>query len=236
MTKAGPNENDADLGIARGWRARVRFGQIHANSVWQNHNNLNSYDAGSDDRLIGYVYGSSDARPVGFSTSGSNLIRINVDQVVDNKNTDSAVVNPIKLQSVVRRLAGVQQGDYLFINSSNPRNPQASNTHGYIVVGKGAALKCGSSSLRSVRLTNNRVEVRAETLEDAWEVYSGIPYVADWSRTDQRQIVPFYCSQPEFNHTYWEFISVPDTIFMLPQISFADAGFRVTASGDIIIS
>lgn len=235
MTKAGPNDNDSDLGIDRGWRAAVRFGLIYANSVWQNHNNRNSYNAATDNRLIGYVYGSSEARPRGFSTSTSNLIRVNVDQVVDNPNTNRAVVNPTKLRSVIHELAGVQQGDYLFINSSDPQNPSASNTHGYIVVGKGAALKCDSPALRSIHLINNVIGADARTLEEFWGVYSGIPYVADWSGKSQRRIVPFYCSQPEFNHTYWEFISVPGSIFMLSELSFAGAGFRVTTSGNIVI-
>ena len=236
MTNSGASESySTNRGLAKGWRANmpnISPNTIQANDVWLNHNNQNSYDPAQDDRLLGYLFGSTNAlNGIGVYTSGSAQTgEIAVGEVIDNPNMDNARINFTDLAMLInsRRLDQVQQGDYLFINST----PDA--THGYIVVGFGAALPCNfvEAEQSSISLQADDVHISLPDGVPFDAIGQRIPYVADWSGTSQRSIVPFYCSQPEFNHTYWNFIKVPD-VTAVERTSLYMSNMRILPNGDI---
>lgn len=140
----------------------------------------------------------------------------------------------IRISSIARSL--FKQGDYVFINSGPP-------THGFLLVGFGPALECEAPELRSTYLSGERVIVDVNTSnlirsQDGSVLSGGVPYVVDWGLQRDRAR-PFYCSriaepqsQTFFNHSYWNFIRIPDTT-EVPCDFVYDPDFTVDAVGNI---
>jgi hypothetical protein len=230
MTIPSGTEKWYDLNeLEHGWRAVVYGSTLSGNSVWNNHNlGSDIYDPNlypsTDRRLIGYLTGSSSPRQgIDVITSPSSIAigPISVAGVAGPGAVDFDRVLTLATSS----LAGVQQGDYLFIDSQG-------DTHGYMVVGYGPAVACDTAIASQVNmsLVGNRVFVDAPAIFDHL-----VPYVADWSGRMPRSTIPFYCSRSQFTHNNWTFVTIPDN-WQVKDSALYTTNFVVTQEGEIIVN
>lgn len=235
-----------DVGGA-GWKAILDGSQeVIGSSAWNSHNYLptqgNPTVGGA---VIGYIAGSgavglpqSHQFHFNYSSSNSSL------QVSDI--FQSSVIDPTALQSHQNSWADVQKGDYIYINSTQSGTYVP---HGFIVVGFGPAIKGDATTLDKVSFNGTSIQFSG-TASDMYVQGLSVPYVVDWSTNAQGQTQrqtprPFYCSRIDegtsgfsiFNHTEWEFISVPDDGWVDADIHVSrdDAGFYVSSSGQIVV-
>jgi len=216
-----------------GWRARINGSNLTGLQVWNNHNLPSPLNPATDKRLIGYLHGATDPRAgVNMVTSPASLAIGPIDARpiagFDPRNNDF-IENFGEISTLINTstLVDVRQGDYLFIDTGFP------DTHGYMVVGFGPALPCFivRESQSSMSLNGNDVQIPINVSI----IPERVPYVADWSGSSPRDIVPFYCSRSDFSHNTWTFITVPDK-WSVRRDSIFLSNFNVTTTGAIVLT
>ncbi len=246
-----------------GWYARRRdFGKREGNNVWFNHSATCEGTSPTDSRLIGFLTGQAGIGldPTwGFSTSsiaelstgdvfnlgtGDPTGTDNASRMIVDRGSDFGMVqHPNALDQIMQnlRVAGVSQGDYLFIDAAVGQCGQDDAPHGFIIVGEGPAVPCASPILDN----NLRLWAELAYLGISQEPnYTSVFYVVDDSTNSQGVSTqrstprPFYCSQASlpasgynrFNHDRWTFYKVPTSLTVPCDRLFHDADGTIPMS------
>lgn len=219
---SGIPSSSATAASTKGWFASCDTNHnIVGNSVWRNHDSKGEGTVGLTAYLAGSaVVAASDI--IGLAPS-NRLGGVNTTTLCPNQN-GACKNDQLDFYGLVGAMASfyqVEKGDYVY-------SPGSGTTHGFMVVGKGPALKCDSPLLDpsqsiGASVVNGTFNVASDHpdryIKDGYglDVY----YVADVPGVQRGTARPFYCSQFNdsigeggyFNgQTSWVFYKVPSSV------------------------
>ncbi len=224
MTNDPAKSYPVDLNSDVGWRARLDgLDRIEGNHVWNNHNRNKTSPFGG---MVGYISGESQ-------TAGSGITGLNASFATIDKSIFS---DPIwqysydvlpdgnRLSTAMTTLQHITTGDYVY-----GRRNDSGDTHSFLVIGWGPAIRCNSPELDEqslgYRVLRGSFNASNVTSGNQPLVHTAnpvdVPYVVDVPGKQRGTARPFYCSivpdeqvpgDNTFTQEDWRFYKFPSVV------------------------
>jgi hypothetical protein len=244
MTVGDPNSCSIVQYLEAGWRFcwNVNADGGDSSTPWEFHKTLGEYYTTAT-LPPSYLSSNTLLDPSGFQIMFNGTDANDRLTFVDLNNYIGAVINggvghpidpPVFSTYVKTHLGQLKAGDYMWINSYNPGNPN-STYHGLTVVGWNAPLDCATAINNTYLSTSFYV-----AYTDAGST-SVVPWVADFTNPAKTQRMvprPFYCTQYDedenpstgFVPHDWFFYMLPESVNLPVSQLFVDPNWQWNAT------